>query len=103
MSQLRAVVQGRTENILFEGCTTIGVRNYDQKLSSRPDSSALRSGRFLVKCVFVLWLVYCASPPQVRGESPRLGKVDSAFHPFSGSIMSAQLAWELNPDAFSSD
>ncbi|GFT38985.1 uncharacterized protein TNCV_3690771 [Trichonephila clavipes] len=29
---------------------------------------------------------YRASTPQVQVSSPRLGKVDSAFHPFSGSI-----------------
>ncbi|GFU88992.1 hypothetical protein TNCV_2894401 [Trichonephila clavipes] len=32
------------------------------------------------------WLVHRASTPQVRGSNPGLGKVDSAFHPFGGSI-----------------
>ncbi|GFW20277.1 hypothetical protein TNCV_1855991 [Trichonephila clavipes] len=40
-----------TENILLKSCTTARVRNYDQKSSGRPDSSAawnsLCSRRFL--------------------------------------------------------
>ncbi|GFU93138.1 hypothetical protein TNCV_1631061, partial [Trichonephila clavipes] len=43
----------------------------------------------------------CASPPQVRGSNPRLDKVDSAFHSFSGSINEHQAAWELNTGGFS--
>ncbi|GFW60771.1 transposable element Tcb2 transposase [Trichonephila clavipes] len=35
------------------------------------------------------WLVHHASTPQVRGSNPELGKIDSAFHPFSGSIKRA--------------
>ncbi|GFS89201.1 hypothetical protein TNCV_1259391 [Trichonephila clavipes] len=38
------------------------------------------------------------SKPQVRGSKPGLSKVDSAIHPFSGSIkgVPSLRAWELN-------
>ncbi|GFY17410.1 hypothetical protein TNCV_658231 [Trichonephila clavipes] len=42
-------------------------------------------------------VAYCASIPWARGSNPFLGKVDSAFQPFSRSINEYQAsAWELN-------
>ncbi|GFW12976.1 hypothetical protein TNCV_3329081 [Trichonephila clavipes] len=39
-------------------------------------------------------VVYNASKSQVRGSNPGLGKVNSAFHPFSGSIKENQACLE---------
>ncbi|GFV11622.1 hypothetical protein TNCV_976121 [Trichonephila clavipes] len=55
-SRWNAVVAGAVVALLkqktfLEGCTTIGIRNYDQKSSGRPNSgttwNSLRSRRFL--------------------------------------------------------
>ncbi|GFS94385.1 hypothetical protein TNCV_2014191 [Trichonephila clavipes] len=53
--------------------------------------SPAKSPRVALKCnkiaaQSVRVVVYCASPPQVRGSNPGLVQVDSAFIPFSGSI-----------------
>ncbi|GFX00743.1 hypothetical protein TNCV_4577101 [Trichonephila clavipes] len=47
------------------------------------------------------WLVHRASTPQVRGSNPGLGKVDSAFHPYSGSIFEYQAF--VGTEGFTSD
>ncbi|GFX48666.1 hypothetical protein TNCV_407762 [Trichonephila clavipes] len=47
-------------------------------------------------------VVNLASPPQIRGSILGLGKIDSAFHPFSGAINEA-CAWGLNTGGFASD
>ncbi|GFU96338.1 hypothetical protein TNCV_89151 [Trichonephila clavipes] len=41
-------------------------------------------------------MAYRAFTPQVRGSNPELGKVDSEFHPFNGSINEYQACLGLN-------